>query len=183
MPKSVLRAFLGRIQFTLHATRRTPHGASRLVQAISAWLVKTRRAPSRHSRNARVYGHTTTAIHKLSTPPPSPVNPLPPLGSQPLRCDGYDDAGGHLGARTPTKKRLLPPGPGAAVAPRPDVPQGARRALGEAGLQARVRESVGERHQDGRPRVGRKRWRRGSRWRWYSGGRWRKTDKETQSVM
>ena len=41
---------------------------------MSAWLVKTRRAPSRHGRDARVYGHTTTAMHKLSTPPP----PLPP---------------------------------------------------------------------------------------------------------
>ena len=69
MPKSVLRAVLGRMQFTLHATRRTPHGASRFVQAKSAWLVKTRRAPSRHSRDARVYGHTT-AMHKLRTPPP-----------------------------------------------------------------------------------------------------------------
>ena len=27
-------------------------------------------APSRHSRDGRVYGHTTTAMHKLSTPPP-----------------------------------------------------------------------------------------------------------------
>ena len=46
------------------------HGASRLVQAMPACLVKTRRAPSRHSRDARVYGHTTTAMHKLSTPSP-----------------------------------------------------------------------------------------------------------------
>ena len=61
------------MQFTLRATRRTPHGASRLVQAMSVWLVKPRRAPSRHSRGARVYGHTTTAMHKLRTPPP----PLP----------------------------------------------------------------------------------------------------------
>ena len=67
-PKSVSRAVLRRMQFTLHATRRTPHGASRLVQATSASLVKTRRAPSRHSGDARVYGHTTTAMHKLSTP-------------------------------------------------------------------------------------------------------------------
>ena len=40
---------------------------------MSAWLVKTRRTPSRHGRDARVYatsGHTTTAMHKLSTPPP-----------------------------------------------------------------------------------------------------------------
>ena len=71
MPKSVLRAVLGRMQFTLHATRRTPYDASRLVQAISASLVKTRRAPSRHSRDATVYGHTTTAVHKPSTPPPA----------------------------------------------------------------------------------------------------------------
>ena len=31
VPQSVLRAVLGRTQFILHATRRTPHGASRLV--------------------------------------------------------------------------------------------------------------------------------------------------------
>ena len=48
----------------------TSHGASRLVQAMSAWLVKAQRAPSRHSRDARVYGHTATAMHNLSTPPP-----------------------------------------------------------------------------------------------------------------
>ena len=72
MPKSVLRVVLGRMQFTLHAARRTPHGSSRLVQAISAWSVETRCAPSRQSRAARVYGHTTTAMQKLSTPPPTP---------------------------------------------------------------------------------------------------------------
>ena len=70
------------MQFTLRVTRRTPHGASRLVQAMSTWLVKTRRAPSRHSRDARVYGYTTTAMHKLSTPPchphPTPTTPPPP---------------------------------------------------------------------------------------------------------
>ena len=60
------------MQFTLHATRRTPHGASRLVQAMSACLVTTRRAPSRHSRDARVYGHTTTAMHELNVPLPPP---------------------------------------------------------------------------------------------------------------
>ena len=32
--------------------------------------MKTRRAPSRHIRDARVYGHTTTAMHKLNTRPP-----------------------------------------------------------------------------------------------------------------
>ena len=30
---------------------------------MSAWLVTTRRAPSRHCRGARVYGHTTKAVH------------------------------------------------------------------------------------------------------------------------
>ena len=33
--------------------------------------VKTRRARSRHSRDARGYGHTTTGMHELSTPPPA----------------------------------------------------------------------------------------------------------------
>ena len=73
--KSALRAVLGRMQFTLHATP-TPHGASRLVQAMSAWLAKTRRAPSRHCRDAMVCGHATTAMHKLGTPLPPPPNCL-----------------------------------------------------------------------------------------------------------
>ena len=41
----------------------------------------TRRAPSRHSRDSRVNGHTTTAMHKLSTPPPRALQsprPSPP---------------------------------------------------------------------------------------------------------
>ena len=59
------------MQLTLHATRRTRHGASRLVQAMSASSVKTRRAPSRHHRDASVYGHTTTPLHHNEyTPPP-----------------------------------------------------------------------------------------------------------------
>ena len=33
MLKSVLRAVMGKLQFTLHATRQTPYGASRLVQS------------------------------------------------------------------------------------------------------------------------------------------------------
>ena len=48
---------------------RTPHGASQLVQAMSSWLVTIQRARFRHSRDARVYGRTTTFMHKLSTPP------------------------------------------------------------------------------------------------------------------
>ena len=41
--KSALQVSLGRI--TLHATCPTPHGASHLVHARSAWSVKIRRAP------------------------------------------------------------------------------------------------------------------------------------------
>ena len=55
-----------------HATRRTPRGASRLVQAWLAWSVKTRRTPSRHGRDAGVCGptdygqtHDTTITHGL----------------------------------------------------------------------------------------------------------------------
>ena len=64
-----LVSVLSRMPLTLHATRQTPHGASRLVLATSAWSVKTRRAPSRHCRDARVYGHTTTACINMSTTP------------------------------------------------------------------------------------------------------------------
>ena len=34
----------------------------------SPWWVKTQRAPSRHCRDASVYGRTTTAMHDMSTP-------------------------------------------------------------------------------------------------------------------
>ena len=44
---------------------------------MSAYLVKTRRPPSRQSRDARVYGHTTTTMHKLSTPFPPLPKPRP----------------------------------------------------------------------------------------------------------
>ena len=40
------KAVLSRTELILHATRATPHGASRLVQTMSAWSVKTGRAPS-----------------------------------------------------------------------------------------------------------------------------------------
>ena len=40
-----------------------PPGASRLMQALSARSGKTRHAPSRQCRDARVCGHTTTAMH------------------------------------------------------------------------------------------------------------------------
>ena len=78
-----LKSGVSRMQLTLHATRLTAHGASRLVQAISAWSVKTLRAPSRHCRDARVYGHTTTAMHVTSTTP-SPH--LSPHGCHPSCC-------------------------------------------------------------------------------------------------
>ena len=69
------KRFFSMMQLTLHANRRTPRGTSRLLQSMSAWSVKTRRVPSRHCRDARVYGHTTTAMHDMGTPPVS----SPPL--------------------------------------------------------------------------------------------------------
>ena len=52
-------------------TRPTPHGASRLVQTMFAWSVKNGCAPSRHCRGAKVYGHTTSAMHDNTyTSPP-----------------------------------------------------------------------------------------------------------------
>ena len=69
--KSTSPAVFSRIQLTLCATRRTPHGALRLVQATPAWSVKTRRAPSRHCRGARVSGHTTTAMNDIECTPTS----------------------------------------------------------------------------------------------------------------
>ena len=59
-----------RLQLTLHAGRRPSHGTSRLVLAIMS--VKTRRAPSRHGRDARVYGHMTMAMHVSTIVPPPP---------------------------------------------------------------------------------------------------------------
>ena len=71
VPKSASQAVLSRMQITLHATRPTPHGASRLVQAMAACSLRTRRAPSRHCRDARVYGNTTQPYMTMSTPLPS----------------------------------------------------------------------------------------------------------------
>ena len=64
---------LSRMQLTLHATRRTPRGTSRLVLAMSTWSVKARRPPSRRCGDERVYGHTTTPIdeNEYTTPPVS----------------------------------------------------------------------------------------------------------------
>ena len=66
---------------TLHATHRTPHGASRLTQEMSPWSVKTRRAPYRHCGNARVYGFNTTAMHDSENPIPPRAPPNLPLAS------------------------------------------------------------------------------------------------------
>ena len=61
--------------------------ASRLMQAMSAWSVYTRRASSQHCRDAREYGHTTTAMHDMRTPRPQAVAahpPPPPSRSLPI---------------------------------------------------------------------------------------------------
>ena len=68
--KSASRAVLSRMQFTLHATRPTPHGASRSVLTMSVWSMKARRPTYRNCRHARVYGHTTPAVHDMSTHTP-----------------------------------------------------------------------------------------------------------------
>ena len=44
---------------------------------MPAWSVKTRHAPSRQRRDARVYGHRTTAMHEYRVHPP-PTPPPPP---------------------------------------------------------------------------------------------------------
>ena len=48
------------------------------LQAMSSWSVKTRRAPSRHCRDARVYDHRTTAMHDIDYPPPVPFRRASP---------------------------------------------------------------------------------------------------------
>ena len=65
------QALLSRMRLTLHATRRTPHGASRLVLAMSSWSVKTRRAPSRHCSDARgLWSYDCGYAWHEYTPPP-----------------------------------------------------------------------------------------------------------------
>ena len=61
---------LGTTRGALEATRGTPHDTSRLLQTMSTWSVKTRRAPFRQCSNARFNDHSTTAMHDMSTPPP-----------------------------------------------------------------------------------------------------------------
>ena len=84
--KSDSQAVFSRMQLDLYATRPTPHGASQiLVQATPVWSVKTRRAPSRHCRDATVYGHTTAAMDVTSTPPPHLLYPCAPSVAANLR--------------------------------------------------------------------------------------------------
>ena len=76
--KSAVLRVLSRMQLIFHATRPTSHGASRSVQAMS-WSVKTRRAPSRHCRDARVSDPATTVMHDTEyTPPPTHPGPYIP---------------------------------------------------------------------------------------------------------
>ena len=78
--KSTSQAVLSGMHLTLHATRRTPYGASGLVPAMPAWSVKTRRAPSRHCRDARrAHGHTTTAMLGIGCAPLAPAAVGPKL--------------------------------------------------------------------------------------------------------
>ena len=77
------RVTSGSWEDTVHPSRYSPNtsrrfalGAINVCLSMSAWLVKTRRAPSPHSKDARVYGHPTRAMHKLSTPPPTPAPDL-----------------------------------------------------------------------------------------------------------
>ena len=67
--KSASQVVLSRMKLTLHADRRTPHGASRSVHAMSAWSVKTRRAPSQHCRDVRVNGLNCDYAQNEYTPP------------------------------------------------------------------------------------------------------------------
>ena len=46
------------------------------LTALRAWSVNTLRAPSLHYKEARVDGHTTTAMHDLNEYPPPPPLPL-----------------------------------------------------------------------------------------------------------
>ena len=82
MCKTASQAVLSRMQLTFHATRPPPNGASRLVQAMSAWSVKTLHAPSRRCRDARVYGQTTTAMHEIEYISPVEYTPPPQKGSE-----------------------------------------------------------------------------------------------------
>ena len=74
---------VGSLLHTAYAAQMTDQVAKkrlRLVKAIYAWSAKSRRTLSGLCRGARVYGHTTTALHRLSTPHPPPPPGLPGRG-------------------------------------------------------------------------------------------------------
>ena len=54
--------------------------------SFSVWSVKTRRAPSRHCRDAMVYHHTTAAMHDMSTLPLSFIHPPSVLRCSSVGC-------------------------------------------------------------------------------------------------
>ena len=66
-------------------------------------------APSRHSRDATVYGHTTTAMHKLSTPPPPPPTPTTVVQyvTSYLADDFMTRNSGELGACNPVNGAMV----------------------------------------------------------------------------
>ena len=71
-PNSTLFSFW--MQLNFHATRRTPHGASRLVHAISAWSAKNPTCSVSAVLGIRgsIWSHRrTTIVHEMSTPPPT----------------------------------------------------------------------------------------------------------------
>ena len=75
-------------------------------QSMSVWSVKTRHAPSRHCRDARVYGHMPTAMHEIEYIPPIEYTPHPPPPS-PLRfgyCLECDKGFWHVGAKVENAK-------------------------------------------------------------------------------
>ena len=62
---------------------------------IQGMSMKTLHAPSRHCRYARVYRHTTTAMHGMSTPPIPGVRPHPG-DPHPFRGSNSSSRGGHV---------------------------------------------------------------------------------------
>ena len=63
--KSASQAVFSNMQPNVYATRSTFDGVPRLVQPTDTRSVRTRRAPSRHCKDARVYGDTTTTKHDI----------------------------------------------------------------------------------------------------------------------
>ena len=84
LPMSASRVLLSRVQLTLHATRRTPYGASRLVHAVSAWSVKPDVlclgiVGMRGSNRVLYTLLYHTVMHEMSTSPRHPNRSLVPF--------------------------------------------------------------------------------------------------------